>query len=245
MSVAYRVETDLFEGPLDLLLHLVNKLEIDLTDLPVSEITKQYMHYIHTMRELELNLASEYLVMAATLLQLKSRMLLPNPEMEESDEYVEEDDPREMLIERLIEYRKYKEAADSFKERADDRQQSYTKPPEKLALPEKKNDSVKQQGSIYDMLSAMQKVFDRQKWNKPMEKTIEKQDIPIKTRMTQLLETLNRHPEGVLFEALFPVPTKHHMVVTFMAMLELMKDKKIYCEQKSTFDALYLHKWRA
>ena len=105
MNQAYQVELDAFEGPLDLLLHLINQQEIDIYDIPMAEITKQYMDYIHTMQKLELNIASEYLVMAATLVAIKSQMLLPNQEMiDEIDEYTE--DPREELIGRLIEYRK-------------------------------------------------------------------------------------------------------------------------------------------
>ena len=111
----YHVKINAFEGPLDLLLHLINRLEIDIYDIPVSEITEQYMLYIHTMQELHLDIASEYLVMAATLLSIKSRMLLPKQEEELfEDEFGEEpeEDPRDELMRRLIEYRKYKEAAD-------------------------------------------------------------------------------------------------------------------------------------
>src|SRR5690606_30870527 len=101
---AYKVKIDAFEGPLDLLLHLINSYEIDIYDIPVAQITEQYMIYIHTMQKLELDIASEYLVMAATLLAIKSQMLLPNPEIDEiEDEY--EEDPREELVKRLIEYR--------------------------------------------------------------------------------------------------------------------------------------------
>lgn len=112
----YQVKIEAFEGPLDLLLHLINRLEIDIYDIPVAKITEQYLLYVHTMRELELDVASEYLVMAATLLSIKSRMLLPKQEEELFDEEFleEEEDPREELIEKLIEYRKYKSAAQKF-----------------------------------------------------------------------------------------------------------------------------------
>ena len=107
MNQAYQVKLDTFEGPLDLLLHLINQYEIDIYDIPVAQITEQYMNYIHAMQHLELNIASEYLVMAATLLAIKSQMLLPKQEIDEiEEEYVE--DPREELMQRLIEYRKFK-----------------------------------------------------------------------------------------------------------------------------------------
>src|SRR5690606_27811042 len=115
MTLRYEVKLDSFEGPLDLLLHLINKYEIDIYDIPVAQITAQYMEYIHAMQELELNIASEYLVIAATLLEIKSKMLLPKQEVSLDDEY--EEDPREELMNRLIEYRKFKDAATHLKGR--------------------------------------------------------------------------------------------------------------------------------
>ena len=116
MNQAYQVKLDAFEGPLDLLLHLINQYEIDIYDIPMAQMTKQYMSYIHTMQQLEINIASEYLVMAATLIAIKSNMLLPKQEIvDDTDEYTE--DPREELMQRLIEYRKYKNIADQFKEK--------------------------------------------------------------------------------------------------------------------------------
>lgn len=129
MTKSYQVKVDGFEGPLDLLLHLVNRYEIDIYDIPVSKITDQYMNYIHTMRELELDLASEYLVMAASLLAIKSQMLLPNPTLEEVDDESLEEDPREDLMRKLIEYRKYKQAAEGLKEKEVEANRIYTRPP--------------------------------------------------------------------------------------------------------------------
>src|SRR5690625_2016871 len=116
MNQAYEVKLATFEGPLDLLLHLINQYEIDIYDIPVAEITEQYMKYIQTMEQLELNIASEYLVMASTLLVIKSQMLLPKQKLnEEIDDY--EEDPREELVQRLIKYRKFKEAAVRLEEK--------------------------------------------------------------------------------------------------------------------------------
>ena len=132
----YNVKIDAFEGPLDLLLHLINRLEIDIYDIPVSEMTEQYLLYIHAMKELQLDLASEFLVMAATLLAIKSKMLLPKHEEEMLDENFDidlEEDPREELVERLIEYRKYKEAAGDLKSLEEERGLMFTKPPSDLS----------------------------------------------------------------------------------------------------------------
>ncbi|WP_067836657.1 segregation/condensation protein A [Amphibacillus sediminis] len=243
MHESYSVRLDGFEGPLDLLLHLINRYEIDIYDIPVATITAQYMEYIHTMQQLELNIASEYLVMAATLLAIKSALLLPNQELEEEDEGYEED-PRDELMARLIEYRKYKEAAEELKELEHEEKESYIRAPEKIEhsqsdLPKLAKGAV----SIYDMLAAMQQVFNRKKWNRPMTTTIERVEIPIKQRMEEILNQVVASPEGIPFIELFPYPAKSHIVVTFMAMLELMKEHLIYCEQEKTFDQLILHKW--
>src|SRR5699024_3957436 len=115
MKGTYTAKLDAFEGPLDLLLHLVNEMEIDIYDIPVADITEQYMDYVKAMQRIELNIASEYLVMAASLLEIKSAMLLPKKEVAVEDEY--EEDPREALINRLVEYRKYKLAAEELKDK--------------------------------------------------------------------------------------------------------------------------------
>lgn len=244
MIESYQVKIDGFEGPLDLLLHLIKQYEIDIYDIPVALITTQYLEYIETMQKLDLNVASEFLVMAATLLAIKSEMLLPNQEITDEDDY-EEDDPRAELVARLIEYRKYKDAAEQLKEIEGEEKESFTRSPEMIKETEKIKPPIKENtASIYDMLEAMQAVFNRKKWSQPMTTTIEKIEIPIQQRMEEVLEIVELSDNGVPFETLFPYYSKSHIIVTFMAMLELMKQKLIYCEQERTFDQLILHKWR-
>src|SRR5690625_4042953 len=149
MSQAYHIKIDTYEGPLDLLLHLINQYEIDIYDIPVAEITKQYMNYIHTMKRLELNIASEYLVMAATLLEIKSKMLLPKQEINEDIEEYEED-PREELMQRIIKYRKFKQAANHLQEKEIDAKQIYTRPPVVFNNLDTKSTPMKGEVSIYD-----------------------------------------------------------------------------------------------
>ncbi|GMA47456.1 hypothetical protein GCM10025854_17060 [Tetragenococcus muriaticus] len=123
-----KVKLDIFEGPLDLLLHLIQTLEIDIYDIPIAQVTEQYMNYIHAMDNTQLEIAGDYLVMAATLMSIKSQMLLPKQEeIEEDDEY--EEDPREALVEQLLEYRKYKYAAKQLSEKAEERRNYFTKEP--------------------------------------------------------------------------------------------------------------------
>lgn len=236
----YYVKLDSFEGPLDLLLHLINQYEIDIYDIPVAVITEQYMQYIHTMKQLELNIASEYLVMAATLVEIKSQMLLPKTELpEETEEYME--DPREELMQRLIEYRKYKEAAVQLKQKEQEANQIYTRPPIQLEEGITPPPTVVQgETSIYDMYSALRKMFERKKWDAPLETKIERNEISINERMEEVLKTLHATQEGILFDHLFTVHSRSHIVVTFIAILELMKKNKVYCKQEKQLADLYV-----
>ncbi|WP_164668721.1 segregation/condensation protein A [Virgibacillus doumboii] len=239
MNESYQVKLDAFEGPLDLLLHLINQYEIDIYDIPVAQITEQYMNYIHTMQRLELNVASEYLVMAATLLALKSQMLLPNQEIDEEDEeYME--DPREELMQRLIEYRKYKDAAEKLKEKEIDANQIFTRPPVVFDYIDTKQPVTKGDTSIYDMIHALERMFERKKWNEPLETKVKRGDIPIEQRMTEVLRVVKSSKQGVAFDHLFQYPSRSHIVVTFMAILELMKSNEVQCKQEKHFDVLYV-----
>ncbi|CEI83791.1 Segregation and condensation protein A [Oceanobacillus oncorhynchi] len=243
MIQGYEVKLEKFEGPLDLLLHLINHYEIDIYDIPVAQITQQYMDYIHTMQHLELNIASEYLVMASTLLAIKSQMLLPKQEFEEEEmdeAYME--DPREELMQRLIEYRKYKEAAEALKEKEAKEQQVYTRSPVvfdfKDVLPENVNAG---NASVFDMIGALKKMMQRNQWKEPQDTVIERTEIPIEKRMDEVLQQVKSSKNGIAFYALFPVPTKSYIVSTFVAVLELMKKREVYAIQENHFEELYVY----
>lgn len=238
MSGVYKVKIDTFEGPLDLLLHLVNELEIDIYDIPVAEITEQYMNYIQTMQKIELNIASEYLVMAATLLEMKSAMLLPKKEVLIDNEY--EEDPREQLIQRLIEYKKYKDAAEELKEKELEENQIYTRSPVQFNDMIKSVPTVKGDISIYDMLHALEKVFKRKSWNEPLETTVNRMEISIEQRMDEILQIMNDCKDSIPFEQLFPYKSRSHIVTTFLAVLQLLKNNKVNCIQKSHFQPIYI-----
>ncbi|MBT2214313.1 segregation/condensation protein A [Virgibacillus dakarensis] len=239
MNQAYQVKIDSFEGPLDLLLHLINRYEIDIYDIPVAQITEQYMEYIHTMQQLELNIASEYLVMAATLLALKSQMLLPKQEMDtEEDDYAE--DPRDELMGRLIEYRKYKQAAENLKEKEMDANQIFTRSPVVFDDIDLQQPVVQGDISIYEMLGALGKMLERKKWKEPMETTIKRIEISIEERMEEVIQVVKNAQAGVSFDHLFSYRSRSHIVVTFMALLELMKNKAVYCEQEKQLETLYV-----
>ncbi|TYS68338.1 segregation/condensation protein A [Sutcliffiella horikoshii] len=242
----YNVKVEAFEGPLDLLLHLINRLEIDIYDIPVAQITEQYLLYIHTMKELQLDVASEYLVMAATLIEIKSKMLLPKHDdeiLDEEDDLSDyEEDPREELMNRLIEYRKYKEAADDLKEMEEERSHLFTKPPSDLSglMKEVKPEEVKLDVSLYDMLGALQKLMRRKKIQKPMQTRITRQEIPIEKRMEELIRDLRQFKGRKHFYELFPESSKEYIVVTFLAILELLKKNSILLEQDNNFSDIYV-----
>lgn len=238
MSEEYLVKLDAFEGPLDLLLHLIKQYEIDIYDIPLAEIADQYTTYIHTMKYLELNIASEYLVMAATLIELKSQMLLPNQTPTFTDEeYVE--DPREALMKRLIEYRKYKQAVEVLKEK--NTQQTFTRSPETINPLHKEQSVERGNVSIYDMIGALHKLFERKKWEAPLETRITRHEIPIEQRMEEILSLIKKTDRCVTFDDLFTYPSRSHIVVTFIALLELMKNNAIYCRQEKNFESLYIY----
>ena len=237
----YSVKIDGFEGPLDLLLHLIQRLEIDIYDIPVSEITKQYLDYIHAMQVLRLDIASEYLVMAATLLEIKSKMLLPNhEESAEELEDVEAVDPREELVFRLIEYRKFKEAAQMLKEREKKQSLLFTRAPYDVSVycqdPEWDVVNV----TMYDLLASLQRLMNKRLNKRSQKATIEMEAITVQSRMNDILSELKTFGGRKRFVDLFPYENREHLVVTFLAILELIKNGKIVCEQERNFADIFV-----
>lgn len=240
----YNVKIDAFEGPLDLLLHLIHTLEIDIYDIPVAEITEQYLLYIQTMQELELDVASEYLVMAATLLAIKSKMLLPKyeDELEEENEFTYEEDPRDELVVKLLEYKKYKQAAEELKALEEERSLMFSKPPTDLThlMRELNPKKVDLNISLYDMLGAYHKLLRRKKLQKPLNTKVTRQEVSIEKRMDELIVYLRKIKGRVSFDSLFPHYDREHIVITFLAILELLKRDEIIVEQESNFAQLYV-----
>ncbi|WP_209122506.1 segregation/condensation protein A [Alkalihalobacillus sp. BA299] len=248
MSIQYSVKLDAFEGPLDLLLHLIKQAEVDIYDIPVAKITDQYMQYIRTMQELQLDIASEYLVMAATLLAIKSKMLLPKQQEEWDDDgesfEADEEDPREELMMRLIEYRKFKEAAMELQERQVERSLIHTKPPVNLEryFPKEERKEVRLKGiTLFDMLDAYQTMLKRKKMQAPVAKTVRGQEYSIEARMGEIMEDLVRTGGKRNFYSLFPVRERAHIVISFLALLELMKKNAIICEQENNFSDIMIY----
>jgi segregation and condensation protein A len=245
VAMLYKLET--FEGPLDLLLHLIDKAEIDIQDISISEITDQYMAYLGAMQELELDITSEFLVMAATLLSMKSRQLLPKPPVTEEPWLTVDDDehldPREELIRKLLEYRKFKSVAGQLREKEWDRSQVYTREPTDLTPFEKVVQTNPVEGlHVDDLVIAFQKAM-RRLAGRHRVSSIRKDEISVKDRIRDIIDTLkSRSHEGKLLfsQLLGDEDDRQEIVVTFLAILELMKRKWVSCHQSALFDEIVL-----
>lgn len=228
----YEVKIDAFEGPLDLLLHLIKESKVDIWDIKIVDITDQYLNYIKSMESLNLNIASEYLVMASELMELKSRMLLPRYQ-EESEE--EEIDPREQLIHRLIEYQKYKEMTKNFKELEEVRHEFYTKAPESLKDYVEEGTVINSDVTLDDLMKAFEKFLERKKQEKPLSTTVTKKEITVEERRNSIKNILKEKKKVDFFE-LFEEITKEYIVVTFLAVLEMAKKQELAIYQENNFD---------
>lgn len=225
----YVTKINEFEGPLDLLLHLIKKSNIDIYDISLSAITDQYLEYIHQMEELNLDIASEYLVMATELLEYKSRSLLPK----KIEDDKEEEDPKEELIKRLVDYKKYKEITSEFKKLEDIRSEIYTKTPSNINEYDEKviNNS---ELSVNDLISAFKKFIDRKEYEKPLNTKITTKELSVSDRIIKIKEILKTKNE-VNFIDLFDKLTKDYVVVTFLSILEMSKNKEIEIKQDNNF----------
>ena len=215
-----RVQLEIFEGPLDLLLHLIKKNELSIADIPIATITEQYLSTLELMQGLNLDVAGEFLVMAATLIHIKSRMLLPPGENEDEEE--EEGDPREELIRRLLEYQRFKEAAEELERRELLSRDVFVRRSE---APEEAETVGFESLSLFDLLSALRHVLERFPEERIHEVTLD--TISVREKMSFLLDELRRRGK-VIFQSLFETATSRlEVVVTFLAMLELVKIRAI------------------
>lgn len=228
-----------FEGPLDLLLHLIKKSKMEIFDIEISEITKEYLNYIKEMTDMNLDIASEYLVMAAELIEMKSRKLLPNKKDEEEKE--EEENPEEELKRRLIEYKKYKESTEVFRNLEENRANYYTKAPE--SLKQYSSEKLVNDGSvgIFDLLDAFQKLLERQEYNKPKNTKITRKELSVKERVAKIRDILKVHKK-INFIELFDDFSKPYVVVTFLSVLEMTKNREINIKQDNNFSDIYLER---
>lgn len=230
------IKINVFEGPLDLLLHLIEKNKVDIYDIPISEITSQYLDYIRAMEEEDLDVMSEFLVMAATLLKIKAKMLLPAKEEEE-----EEGDPREELVRRLIEYKIYKYASLKLKEREMTAEKSFFKlpdiPPQILEYKEEVDPSKLLSDVTLQRLSEVFSFVMRKRQDKmdPIRSEfgqIKQEEIKLEDKITEVSNYIQQYKKVSFYDLLNDQETKEAIIVTFLSILELMKMGKIYVRQE-------------
>jgi len=232
--MAYQFKLDIFEGPLDLLLHLIREQKMDVYDIPISQVTQQYLKYIDMMQDLNLELAGEYLLMAAELTRIKSKVLLPDPKTDEDGE--EGEDPRLALARRLLEYKRFKNAAFELRQKEHDRQQMFSRQGELVFDDEPEEAMVS--ASVFELFSAFKKVLEQKTFRQDYEVKIT--TLSVAERLPIVLEILNSN-ESVTFDVLFEhVNTKQELIVTFLAILELIRMKLIRVQQTDSFETIRL-----
>ena len=231
----YEVNINEFSGPLDLLLHLIKEANIDIYEISLDEITTQYLNYIKKMEELNLDIASEYLVMASELLEYKSRSLLPKRE-EESDSY--EEDPKEELINRLIDYKKYKEVTEVFRKLESNRSNIYTKMPSDV---NEYTEGLKNDGEIGldDLLLAFQNFIDRKELEKPLSTTVTTKELSLIDRISSIRKIL-KEKKQLNFTDLFDYFDKNYVIITFLSILEMSKNDEISIYQENNFNNIII-----
>lgn len=228
--MAIQIALPLFEGPLDLLLHLIKQNKIDIYDIPISLITKQYLEYLELMKELDLEIASEFLLMAATLIYIKSQMLLPK-----NEQYNEEEDPRLELVEKLVEYEKFKEISNKLKERYMLWSKAFTR------INTQEEEFLIQELNIFDLISALKKLLD-----KPEPKIyIPKDTIKVEDKIKEILTKLHEK-KTITFEELFYGQSlrdtnRIEIIVTFLALLELLRLRIVKAYQELPFGKILIN----
>ncbi|MBI2441938.1 MAG: segregation/condensation protein A [Lentisphaerae bacterium] len=236
MQEEYKVKLEVFEGPLDLLLYLIKKDEVDIYDIPIELITRQYMEYLNLMRLLDFDIAGEFLVMAATLMMIKSRMLLPPEERPELEP--EEDDPRWELIRQLIEYKKFKDAASNLQEMEARASNMFLHNAPEPAGALKQPGVGLEDVTIFDLIAAFNEALKRIPADQVGE--IKAERFTVADGIAAILERLREHSE-VVFATLFqPLSTRHEIIFTFLALLELMRLRKAVARQSAAFGEIVI-----
>lgn len=237
----YKVKLPYFEGPLDLLLFFVKRDELNIYDIPISKITKDFLEYIHLMQMLDLEIASEFIVMASTLMQIKAKMLLPKPETDTDEE---EEDPRTELVRRLLEYKKFKELANDFSKMEDEAgkiyYRQYFKNDARDYYDEEELYGSLKDVSLFDLISVFKKALETSKEKEFQE--IEPQNYKVEDEMENILNRLKFKDNFSFNEILKDYTEKLKIIVAFLAILELARLKKIRISQHETFGEIFIER---
>jgi len=239
--MTYRIHLQNFEGPLDLLLFLIKKNEVDIYDIPMAQITHQFMEYLEVIEMLDLDHASDFILMAATLIRIKAQMLLPKPELEDDEEA---EDPRQELVQRLLEYQRFKESAEELR-LLENQHRDYFKLANYEFLDDEQTEEAEPLGkddvTLYDLMSVFVEVLKRVP--PVVEHTVEKIPVTIEDQAKVVLDYLNTE-NRVLFKDLLlkHVKEKIILIVTFIAILELVKNKQVALSQNQPFAEIWISK---
>ncbi len=223
---------DGFEGPLDLLLHLIKENKMDIFDIEINLITEQYLKYINNLEKVNLEI-SEYLVLASELIEIKAKMLLPKRKQEME---IEEEDPREELVNKLLEYQAYKEISKDLKEKEELRSEIYTKAPEKYSNYQEEETTF-EGGSVDLLIDAFKKFLIRKEEEKPLNTKVTKKGISVSSRRHEI-KNLLKEKGKVSFYQMFSIRSREYIVVTFLAILEMAKNKELIIHQEGIYDEI-------
>lgn len=231
---SYRVKLEVFEGPLDLLLYLIKKDEIDISDIPIAHITAQYLAYLEMMQELDIAVAGDFLVMASTLIYIKSKMLLPPAPKIEGEEDLNED-PRAELVERLLEYQKFKSASQMLYSRGEIEAACYTR-----GQLETDSSNPEVSATVFDLLRVFREILKRAE--EKIELEIARDEVTIAEKLQQIHDLLDRYEQVNVRELFEMSRSKRELIITFLAFLELVKEWKIHLVQRELFGDIFARK---
>jgi len=234
----YRVNLDIYSGPMDLLLYLIRRDEVDVYDIPIARITEQYVSYVELLQQVDPNLAGDFLVMAATLMEIKTRMLLPGPEVEEGEEGNIELDPREDLVRQLLQYKAFKDAAGDLQNAALEQSMKYPRKPAKLLAGEEKDFDI-EDVQVWNLFDAFRDVMEAIGASSKQHEVIY-DDTPLELLQEDLLDMLSRDGKMTFKEVFAGRESRSEVVGLFLAMLELIRLLKITYSQGDTFDEIIL-----
>lgn len=232
MDIKFKI--DEFEGPLDLLLHLIKESKMDIFNIEIEKITEQYISFINEQEKMNLEVASEYLILASELIEIKSKMLLPNSKI---DSDFEEEDPREDLVQRLIEYQTYKDITKLLEEKELLRRDIHTKIPENINNYIDESITINSDVTLDDLVVAFKKFLERKKESRPLHTKVTKNEISVSSRRREISKLLTSKKRVSFFE-LFPILSKQYVVATFLAVLEMAKSKELIIKQDKNFDEI-------
>ncbi|KAB3532531.1 segregation/condensation protein A [Alkaliphilus pronyensis] len=240
--MSYKIKVQAFEGPFDLLFHLIEKNEIDIYDIPISEITVQYIQYIKAMQEIDLNVTSEFLVMVATLLEIKSKMLLPVEKKVDEQLEFEEVDPRNELVRRLLEYKKYKYVADALKSKGDLSSKLFFKPREEIIFDIDDSSNLLEEMDMNKLILAFNKVLKNHgsgSVNVNLRK-MERETFTIEEKINAILNTLSTKAKVTFNHLFLKLSSRNEVITTFLALLELIRMKKVGVKQSNCFSEILI-----